>query len=158
MLVQQGRIDEGLQAWGALLRLPQAPLNLVADDLLTVARQSPEAHAAALALADAGYAAQPSLALLLTRNALEPNEAGQRLRRHLHEHPTLSAASALVSLPSEAWCPDSVGDLQHALDRGARPLQRYRCAACGFEAQRYFWQCPGCMGWDTYPTQRVEDW
>ena len=29
--------------------------------------------------------------------------------------------------------------------RRAKPLQRYRCAACGFEAQHYFWQCPGCL-------------
>ena len=38
----------------------------------------------------------------------------------------------------------------------ARPLQRYRCAACGFEAHHYFWQCPGCQGWDTYPPRRME--
>jgi lipopolysaccharide biosynthesis regulator YciM len=36
-------------------------------------------------------------------------------------------------------------------------LQRYRCAACAFEAQNYFWQCPGCLGWDTYPPLRQED-
>jgi lipopolysaccharide biosynthesis regulator YciM len=39
----------------------------------------------------------------------------------------------------------------------ARPVQRYRCAACGFEAQRYFWQCPGCLGWDTFPPQTIEE-
>ena len=32
-----------------------------------------------------------------------------------------------------------------------KPLHRYRCAACGFEAEHYFWQCPGCLGWDTLP-------
>ena len=37
-----------------------------------------------------------------------------------------------------------------------KPLQRYRCAACGFEAHHYFWQCPGCQGWDTYPPRRME--
>jgi lipopolysaccharide biosynthesis regulator YciM len=36
-------------------------------------------------------------------------------------------------------------------------MQRYRCAACGFEARNYFWQCPGCQGWDTYPPRRIED-
>jgi hypothetical protein len=41
--------------------------------------------------------------------------------------------------------------------RAAKPLQRYRCAACGFEAQHYFWQCPGCLNWDSYPPQRLED-
>ncbi len=46
--------------------------------------------------------------------------------------------------------------LLQAVQHGARPLQRYRCAACGFEAQHYFWQCPGCQGWDTYPPRRLE--
>jgi lipopolysaccharide biosynthesis regulator YciM len=36
-------------------------------------------------------------------------------------------------------------------------LQRYRCAACGFEAQRYFWQCPGCLSWDSFPPERIEE-
>ena len=46
--------------------------------------------------------------------------------------------------------------LQQVVAAAARPLQRYRCAACGFEAHHYFWQCPGCQGWDTYPPQRME--
>ncbi|CAN5396476.1 lipopolysaccharide assembly protein LapB [soil metagenome] len=47
--------------------------------------------------------------------------------------------------------------ITRALDVALIPLQRYRCAACGFEAGRYFWQCPGCQGWDTYPPRRLED-
>ena len=47
--------------------------------------------------------------------------------------------------------------LGEAIGRAAKPLQRYRCAACGFEAQYYFWQCPGCLNWDSYPPQRLED-
>ena len=43
-----------------------------------------------------------------------------------------------------------------AVARAAKPLQRYRCAACGFEAQHYFWQCPGCLNWDSYPPQRID--
>ena len=44
-----------------------------------------------------------------------------------------------------------------ALQRAVRPLQRYRCAACGFESQHYFWQCPGCLSWDSYPPRHVEE-
>lgn len=45
-----------------------------------------------------------------------------------------------------------------AIDAALRPLDRYRCAACGFEATRYFWQCPGCHSWDSFPPRRlVED-
>ena len=47
--------------------------------------------------------------------------------------------------------------IEAAIAQAAKPLQRYRCAACSFEAQRYFWQCPGCLNWDTYPPQRLED-
>ena len=47
--------------------------------------------------------------------------------------------------------------VDQALAHAARPLQRFRCAACGFEAQHYFWQCPGCLGWDSYPPTRLED-
>jgi len=53
--------------------------------------------------------------------------------------------------------PAAAGALYDAVRRAARPLHRYRCAACGFEAEHYFWQCPGCLGWDTYPPQRLED-
>ena len=31
------------------------------------------------------------------------------------------------------------------------------CAACGFEAHQYFWHCPGCQAWDSYPPRRVEE-
>ena len=47
--------------------------------------------------------------------------------------------------------------VQRALDQATQPLKRYRCAACGFEAKQYFWQCPGCQNWDSYPTRRVEE-
>ena len=49
------------------------------------------------------------------------------------------------------------GAVRDAVRRAARPLPRYRCAACGIEAEHNFWQCPGCLGWDTYPPQRLED-
>jgi len=47
--------------------------------------------------------------------------------------------------------------LQKALARAVKPLLRYRCAACGFEATQHFWQCPGCQAWDSYPARRVEE-
>ncbi len=47
--------------------------------------------------------------------------------------------------------------VQRALERASKPLKRYRCAACGFEARQYFWQCPGCQSWDSYPPLRAEE-
>jgi lipopolysaccharide assembly protein B len=62
----------------------------------------------------------------------------------------------VLELPLEQWDPQTPQQLQQVVSAAARPLQRYRCAACGFEAHHYFWQCPGCQGWDTYPPQRME--
>ena len=47
--------------------------------------------------------------------------------------------------------------VQRALDQATKPLMRYRCAACGFEASQHFWHCPGCQAWDSYPTRRIEE-
>ena len=76
----------------------------------------------------------------------------------LRAHPTLSAARALVTQRAGAGFSDGETQaLGEALGRAAQPLHRYRCAACGFEAKLYFWQCPGCLNWDSYPPQRLED-
>ena len=47
--------------------------------------------------------------------------------------------------------------LKRALDQATKPLMRYRCAACGFEATQHFWHCPGCQAWDSYPARRIEE-
>lgn len=36
-------------------------------------------------------------------------------------------------------------------------LDRYLCQSCGFEARNYYWQCPGCKGWETYQPLRLEE-
>ena len=75
----------------------------------------------------------------------------------MRQHPSLTAAQRLLALEPQTLTPEAWAALRAAITRSAAPLQRYRCAACGFEAQRHFWQCPGCLGWDTFPSQRIED-
>jgi lipopolysaccharide biosynthesis regulator YciM len=36
-------------------------------------------------------------------------------------------------------------------------LARYQCGHCGFKARQYYWQCPGCNQWETYPPRRTEE-
>ncbi len=76
--------------------------------------------------------------------------------RHLEHEPSLVAAAKWIDgekLEHEQFHPQ----VQRALDQAVKPLLRYRCAACGFEAKQHFWQCPGCQAWDSYPTRRVEE-
>jgi lipopolysaccharide biosynthesis regulator YciM len=82
--------------------------------------------------------------------------ARQWYARHLEKEPSLVAAAKWIAgekLEHEQFHPQ----VQRALDHAVKPLTRYRCAACGFEAKRHFWQCPGCQAWDSYPALRVEE-
>jgi len=33
-------------------------------------------------------------------------------------------------------------------------LARYQCSHCGFKARQFYWHCPGCNHWETYPPRR----
>lgn len=39
----------------------------------------------------------------------------------------------------------------------AQKLARYQCSFCGFKARQFYWQCPGCSHWETYPPRRTEE-
>ncbi|SEJ24329.1 MULTISPECIES: lipopolysaccharide assembly protein LapB [unclassified Variovorax] len=123
-------------------------------------------EADALALLQRRYVESPSIDVLEAMIALggTPSataEAPDPAPRdgyiaHLAQQPSLVAASRWLAgerFEHEQFHPQ----VQRALDQATRPLMRYRCAACGFEAHQYFWHCPGCQAWDSYPPRRVEE-
>lgn len=153
------RHGEAFEAWGGLLNAHPATFNLIATEYAASALLC-EQGTAALARLQALYQRSPTMDLLDAIAVIDPGPQHQRdrLSAHLRDQPSLSAARALlgqsgVSALSEA----EASALQDAVGRAAKPMQRYRCAACGFEALHYFWQCPGCLGWDTYPARRIEE-
>jgi lipopolysaccharide assembly protein B len=104
------------------------------------------------------YEQSPSLDVLdgITSLVSDPEAARSWYVRHLQREPSLVAAAKWIAgekLEHEQFHPD----VQRALDQAVKPLTRYRCAACGFEAKQHFWQCPGCQAWDSYPARRVEE-
>ena len=108
------------------------------------------------------YASSPSIDVLEGIVALEAATQGPSPTardwyvRHLEREPSLVAAAKWIAgekLEHEQFHPQ----VQRALDHAVKPLTRYRCAACGFEAKQHFWQCPGCQAWDSYPARRVEE-
>jgi lipopolysaccharide biosynthesis regulator YciM len=109
-------------------------------------------------LLEAAYEQSPWLDVLEGITTLESNPEAARSRyvRHLQREPSLVAAAKWIAgerFEHEQFHPD----VQRALDHAVKPLTRYRCAACGFEAKQHFWQCPGCQAWDSYPARRVEE-
>jgi lipopolysaccharide biosynthesis regulator YciM len=150
---------QALAAWGSLLAAEPRVFGLVAAEYAQCALTTGE-RAAALEQLRALYARTPTTDVIAAMAVLDPEPQRQRERlvAHMHEHPTLSAAQALLGVSGgEPLQAVHLASLRDAVARAARPLQRYRCAACAFEAQRFFWQCPGCLSWDTYPPQRLED-
>jgi lipopolysaccharide biosynthesis regulator YciM len=150
-----GRHAEALTAGNQLRQRHSAAFPLVAAEYAASAKaiaQSGEALASLQAL----HAQQASTDVMAAIVALEGDAARARARHaeQLARSPTLAAAAAVLRDRAE----DETGRaLASVVEKAAAPLARYRCAACGFEAQRHFWQCPGCLTWDSFPPQRIED-
>jgi lipopolysaccharide assembly protein B len=134
----------------------------------------------AQAVLETQHAEHPGLETLRALASLAPENTElkrQRLLNHLQAHPQLGVAEELLALYSQEQTPQANNSgaapappagqevglhsamqaAQAAMQRAAAPLQRYRCEHCGFLAQHYFWQCPGCLSWDSYPPRRVEE-
>ncbi|MSQ75651.1 MAG: lipopolysaccharide assembly protein LapB [Rhodoferax sp.] len=159
--LKEGAPEMAFEALMDCVKASPAALPLIAGSLaesaLACARVEP-----VLRLLQASYAQTPSLDLLdaiVVLDASRP-KPGQSSRdwyvRHLEREPSLVAAAKWIAgekLEQEQFHPQ----VQRALDQAVKPLTRYRCTACGFEAKQYFWHCPGCQAWDSYPVRRVEE-
>ncbi|MEI7536576.1 MAG: lipopolysaccharide assembly protein LapB [Comamonadaceae bacterium] len=161
LLASQGNVQEAYAALELALQTSAAAVPLMAIALAKLAIQS--GHTAqTLKLLKSHYEATPSLDVLDAIVALEATlttpapTARDWYVRHLEHEPSLVAAAKWIAgekLEHEQFHPQ----VQRALDHAVKPLMRYRCAACGFEAKQHFWQCPGCQAWDSYPARRVEE-
>jgi lipopolysaccharide biosynthesis regulator YciM len=157
------------------LRAQQGDAAGALDDLLSLARQAPQALPLAAramaelalqtdrvdavrALLDEAQARSPAIDVTdaLARLAEQPADARRTFVRHLEAEPSLVIASQWLAGETLSD-PTAQAGVQRALDHASGPLKRYRCAACGFEARQHFWQCPGCQAWDSYPARRVEE-
>jgi lipopolysaccharide biosynthesis regulator YciM len=156
----QRRAGDPQAAYQTLTRLIDAApsaLPLIAGPLADAARAC-GMQDAALAALEASYQAAPAIDVLEAIVALDPDREASRgwYVRHLGREPSLVAATRWLAgetLEHEEVHPQ----VQRALEHAVKPLTRYRCAACGFEAKQHFWHCPGCQAWDSYPARRVEE-
>ena len=158
---QQGDAALACETLTQALATAPAAVALIAPRLAQCAIASGQGPRA-LARLKALYTHTPSLDVLDAIVALEAASgaptatAREWYARHLESEPSLVAAAKWIAgekLEHEQFHPQ----VQRALDQAVKPLTRYRCAACGFEAKQHFWQCPGCQAWDSYPARRVEE-
>lgn len=161
LLNQRGDPAAALEVIEAAVRQAPGALPLLAGQMAQLATLSGAAPAV-LDLLKTHYDKSPSIDLLEAIISLEmqlghtATQARNWYLRHLEHSPSLLAAAKWIAgerLEQEQFHPL----VQRALDHAVKPLVRYRCAACGFEARQHFWQCPGCQAWDSYPARRVEE-
>ena len=155
----QQRPDRAYDTLVALTEVSPAAWPLAAPELARLAPALSQVDETLQRL-QAAYAHSASLDVLQAMVRLREQQGDAHSQdeylRHLEREPSLVAATQWLAHQPAA-------DAQHqpliqrALERAAKPLQRYRCAACGFEASQHFWQCPGCQAWDSYPMRRVEE-
>ncbi|MDR0215737.1 MAG: lipopolysaccharide assembly protein LapB [Comamonas sp.] len=158
---RQGQSDKAWASLQALAQNSSIALPLAASLMVEVAETTGEIEPMR-ALLLKHYEQQPSLDLLqalvaLDKKSQSSNALGRtRLVEHLQHEPSLVAAAQW--LEGEILAEEQYHSaVQKALNHATKPLTRYRCAACGFEARTHFWHCPGCQSWDSYPARRVEE-
>jgi len=125
-----------------------------------------------LELLQAQYARVPTLDLfnvifraLRTQDGADP--AWAFAREALRAHPSLLGLDRLLEVElSQEGAPAAdnrlvpgadLGLLRSLIHKHTQRLDRYACSQCGFEARRYYWQCPGCNAWETYRPRRLEE-
>ena len=161
LLASEGKLTEAYKTLETSLETSPAAIPLLAGPMAEFAIRSGHSTQA-LELLKTNYELVPSLDVLDAIVALEATISGPSPTardwyvQHLEREPSLVAAAKWIAgekLEHEQFHPQ----VQRALDHAVKPLTRYRCAACGFEAKQHFWQCPGCQAWDSYPARRVEE-
>ena len=154
---QLGQAEAAFRTLGKLIAVAPQALPLVASLLANIAQGCGQQQAA-LALLESSYAQLSSIDLVEAIVKLEKDfpSARQWYAKHMEREISLVAASKWIA--GEKLIDGHHHALvQRAMDQATKPLMRYRCAACGFEATQHFWHCPGCQAWDSYPGRRIEE-
>ena len=160
-----GHRDRAVELWKRVDTQNPAYLALVAPRLIEAYREAGKLEEG-LALA-AGYLERhPSLDLLdaVFQTTLESKgaDAAYRLvRDELRRNPTLLGVDRLLEAQIIGDTnPDRRRDLEllrNLVHNHTRRLARYRCEECGFKARQFYWHCPACGGWESYPPRRTEE-
>ena len=86
--------------------------------------------------------------------------AKQLMIEELRRNPTLLGLdklleARLMDAPADVW--EELSMVKNLVRGYTQKLARYQCSHCGFKARQFYWQCPGCSRWETYPPRRTEE-
>ena len=158
------RPAEAVDFWKRIETQNPAYLPLVAERFLAAYRQLGRLDEGIGLLR--GYLTRyPSLDMLNTvfQAVLErdgPPRANELVREELRRTPTLLGLDKLLEAQLLEAPLERRRDLElirNLVHQHTRSLALYRCDSCGFKARHFYWHCPACHGWETYPPRRSEE-
>ncbi|MES2105561.1 MAG: lipopolysaccharide assembly protein LapB [Pseudomonadota bacterium] len=159
-----GDLEKALLSWRRVEQQSVPHVALVAQRLMDAYRKQ-ERPQEGLNLLKGYLAEAPSIDLLevVFKATLELDTveaANQLVSDELRRTPTLLGLDKLLDARMMAAPPELRPELslvKNLVQGYAQKLARYQCSHCGFKARQFYWQCPGCSRWETYPPRRTEE-
>jgi lipopolysaccharide biosynthesis regulator YciM len=159
-----GAGDTAIEHWKRIEQQNPVYLALVAEKLMAVHMQLGRMEQGRELLRN-WLERHPSLDLLDAVFRVELDTEGAEaayalVREELRRNPTLLGLDKLLEAQILVAPPERRADLElikNLIHNHTRRVARYRCDACGFKARQFYWRCPGCGGWETYPPRRTEE-
>jgi lipopolysaccharide biosynthesis regulator YciM len=163
-LAREGRHEEAIAAWKAIEQQDPAYFGLAAEGMVESYKALGKLGEG-LSLLRGLQHRYPGLDLLnVVYQATaehEGDEAAWRLvRDEVRRNPTLVGLDRLIDAELVRAPAERRQDLQlmkNLVHSHAQALAVYLCANCGFKARQFFWQCPACGGWETFPPRRTAE-
>ncbi|MCL1825347.1 MAG: lipopolysaccharide assembly protein LapB [Betaproteobacteria bacterium] len=160
----QGRDEEALEAWKRVGAQDPIYLSLAAQRVMDAYGRLGRVEQGYLLLRS-WLERHPSLDLLDELFHWQIEKVGAQaayelVREELRRNPTLLGLDKLLEAALLAAPTEHRGDIElvkQLIHGHTRRVARYRCDTCGFKARQFYWRCPACGGWETYPPRRTEE-
>jgi lipopolysaccharide biosynthesis regulator YciM len=160
----KGDVEQAVLAWRRVEQQSVPHVALVAQRLMDGYRKLERPHEG-LNLLKSYLAEAPSIDLLevvfkATLELESVTEANQLVSNELRRTPTLLGLDKLLDARMMTAPPEVLPELsivKNLVSGYAQKFTRYQCTHCGFKARQFYWQCPGCSKWETYPPRRTEE-
>jgi lipopolysaccharide assembly protein B len=160
--LKRGRRTDAIEHWLHIIAEAPEYAPLVMDRLMT-ALDTQGRRPEALALLRRSLQEHPSIDSLdlgcrWIREWEGDAAAEALLREELKRHPSLLGFERLLAIRGDPVAADpELALLRGLIQTHAQKLARYRCNRCGFRSREFYWNCPGCSNWDSYPPRRIEE-
>ena len=163
--VADGEPTRAVETWHLVEQQDPAFLGLAAEQLLTAYEtmgkldegiadlRRLQLHYPALDLLNALFKA--------TLKSAGAEAAYVLVKADLHTNPTLVGLDRMLDAQVLAATDEIRPDLQMIsalVHSHASRLAVYLCKNCGFKAKQFYWHCPACGGWDTFPPRRTAEY